>query len=349
MCNFFYHFTVPIMLFGVSKVMYISIYKSQHIHVNWSLLNVFQVNRVFNYLILVSTKVYYIFKELCGFSFLIRYLYCFSVKSEAPLSKRNIIIIGNIGAGKSHCGNRILGKQVFVSKMGFSLVTKKCTYGSCTRNGLNYQVFDTPGIDLTPKTQKEYDVKTEIRRCLMCISPGFHAIVLVLSADERLPKDFTKLFNGILEDVAYEYMIIVVSKQENNTVALDELINGHPRLKELIGKCNGRLVIFGNDQKTIPIESVEKFDDILTELINKNSYSGKEFYTDSNADDAMKILKKDQYDYMREYPNLSKEAALEKVQIIAAGGSSPREKELRESLRKGPLNIINEIKGFIFS
>lgn len=347
MCIFFYHFSVTIKLFEVSKVMYISIYKSQPIHVNRILLNVFQVNIVFNYLILFFTKVYYIFKELCCFTFLIRYIYCFSGKSEAPLSKRNIIIIGNIGAGKSHCGNGILGKREFESKRSWSLVTKKCTYRSCIRNGLEYQVFDTPGINLTPKTQKEYDVKTEIRRCLMCISPGFHAIVLVLSAEERIPKDITKLFDGILEDVAYEYMIIVVSKLEDDKVTLNELMDDHRNLIELNRKCDERLVIFGNNQETIPTESVEKFYDILTEMIKKNSDSKKEFYTDRNADDAMKILKKDRVDYMEKNQNLSEEEALEKVQINAAEGISPREKELRDILRKGPLPSIDGIKDFL--
>lgn len=281
------------------------------------------------------------------FKFIISFLFCFSVKPEAPISERNIIIIGNLGAGKSHSGNGILGKHVFESKRCWSLVTKRSTYGSCERNGLNYHVFDTPGINPSPNMQKEYDVKTEIRRCLMCISPGFHAIVLVLSADERITKDVTELLDDILTDNAYEYMIIVISKLENDNDALEELMDEHHRLIELYKKCGRRLVIFGNDQETIPIQCVEKFDDILTELIKKNRDSRKEFYTDKYAGEARKILEKDCYDYTKNN-HVGEKAAFEKVQIIAAEGDSPREKELRDILRKGPLNIMDGIKKFLF-
>lgn len=253
------------------------------------------------------------------------------MNSESPC-KRNIIIIGNLGAGKSHSGNGILGKQVFVSKRCWSLVTEKCTHGLGMRNGILYQVFDTPGINVYKKMQKDFDVKTEIKRCLMCISPGFHAIVLVLSADERISKDITKLFDGVLEDNVYEYMIIVVSKLENDNETLNELMSEHPRMLELYDKCSRRLVVFGDDQKTIPTKCVEKFDVILTELIKKNSDSGKEFYKDSYADEAIKILKKDQDEYMKKYPNLSKKKALEKVQIAAAEGFSPHDSALKDIL-----------------
>lgn len=127
----------------------------------------------------------------------------------------------------------------------------------------------------------------------MCIFFGFYVIVLVLLVEERILKDIIKLFDGILEDVVYEYMIIVVFKLEDDKVVLNELMDDYCNLIELNRKCDERFVIFGNNQEIILIESVEKFYDIFIEMIKKNSDFKKEFYIDRNVDDVMKIFKKD--------------------------------------------------------
>ena len=71
-------------------------------------------------------------------------------------------------------------------------MTVEC--GSATRNELKYRVLDTPGIYcLNIDDQKNIDIFTEIKRCLFCTSPGFHALVVVLSADERMTNNQIKI------------------------------------------------------------------------------------------------------------------------------------------------------------
>lgn len=251
---------------------------------------------------------------------------------QSTQAERRIILIGNLGAGKSHCGNGILGKKCFKSECCWSLVTTDCQYDSATRNGLTYQVFDTPGINLTEKMEKDFDVKTGIRRCVYGSYPGYHAIILVLSASERITNALFKLLDNLLEENAYKYMIIIISKLENDENKLNQITKDSQEFKKLETKCGKRVVIFGNNPEYIPDECVKKFDDILTNLIRKNSQLGKEYYPHTYSKLVRNLLKKDEEDYMRKNPHVEKNEASNIVRINAAVGLSPNDKELKRHI-----------------
>lgn len=249
-------------------------------------------------------------------------------KESPTLKERRIMLVGNLGAGKSHTGNGILGKEVFESKRCWTLVTKSCEYASAVRNGLTYEVLDTPGINLVDEKKNDTDIIPDIKRNMYFRSPGFHAFVLVLSADERITTDFLKLINDLLGENAYEYMIVVLTKLANNEHELNELAANSPQFMDLISKCNDRVVIFGDDPKRIPCECLEKFDNVLANLIKKNVDSKKEYYRDKYRERAEKVIEKDIGDYLIENPNVEKEEALKKIIDNGVRGLSPRDKEI---------------------
>ena len=67
---------------------------------------------------------------------------------SAAFDKRNIIVIGTLGIGKSTLMNTIYGEdQKFVAKNFSESVTKTISAAEFTKEGINYTVIDTPGLN----------------------------------------------------------------------------------------------------------------------------------------------------------------------------------------------------------
>lgn len=230
---------------------------------------------------------------------------------------------------------------MFESRKTWSSVTRKCEYESATRNGLLYRIYDTPGINSPHDLEKTVDVETDIRRCLFCTSPGFHAIVFVLSTEERISQEDMKMLqklHHILGESAFRYMILVFTKLDNEE-ELRRMMTEAPEIVKLNTNCDNRHVVFGDNKMQVPDNCVRKFDAILTQMIKKNALIGKEFYTHKLYEKAMDILEMDKKDYMADNPEESGSKAFEIVRIRATQGQSPRDEKLRNLDDEGCCSI----------
>ena len=262
----------------------------------------------------------------------------------AIVEDRNIIFLGKLGVGKSHCGNGILGLiNHFTSVKGWNSGTRECEYGSATRNGRRYRVFDTPGINSIKDANNTVDVKEAITRCLLCTAPGFHALVLALSSDDRITNEdveMVKSLEKILGKQGYEHMILAVTKMDEDYVLLEKLIAQQDQIKSLDEKCQSRRVIFGNNNQIIPVTCLKRFDDELEKLIVKNRLKGQEYFEHELYAKASRILEKDKEDYMKKHPDVTTDFAMEEVRKEAASGLSPRNPELLKVINRSCCVIL---------
>lgn len=138
---------------------------------------------------------------------------------KPPKNELRIIILGAIGSGKSSVGNVLMKNQLgkpFDTSLSAKPNTTKSTLK--TMNFLQYKIdiIDTPGTKASGLTDQAMEI--EIQKAIALSSPGPHAFVLCISANDIKDNlfDVIKPYENYFGERFYDHVILAFTRNDQN-------------------------------------------------------------------------------------------------------------------------------------
>ena len=215
-----------------------------------------------------------------------------------------LVLIGMTGAGKSSTGNSILCASAsenkpppFKASCQSSTVTANSTSAREVVLGRRIAVVDTPGfLDTDLPVEKTI---TEVEKCLFLLSPGLHAIFLVVRIG-RLTAEVLKAVLTAQEVFGKEsinYMIIVFTGYDSlrrDEISIEEYVADlEGEMKTLVEMCNNRYIAIDNTLDPMSSENIQQIESVLIMVENVLSVNNGNCYTNEMLKEAHEWIEKE--------------------------------------------------------
>lgn len=193
-----------------------------------------------------------------------------------------IALIGNNGCGKSSTANTIMGENKFDTHLSFDSHTSVMQSGVACRFGRNINVVEFPSLFDRLQSLRSDAMLKEIKKAFIVLTPGPHAIILVVGSERYRIKDHRDTMNIFVQlfqkEMFSHFFVIFTGADKLNGEDIHSLIKNSRQsdLNTLIKNCSGRYIAFDNWNSNI--RQVEE----LIEMIEENllNHGGKAY---SNA------------------------------------------------------------------
>ncbi|XP_022519968.2 GTPase IMAP family member 9-like [Astyanax mexicanus] len=180
-----------------------------------------------------------------------------------------VVLLGNVGSGKSASGNTLLGTSRFACKVSACPVTHQCEAETVTREWGKITMVDTPGLTAEIVT----DTKEKLLRCLQLSAPGPHVFLLVIPLGRftQEEKDTVQRAAQLFKEHFYTFTIILFTFKDNlkNSSISEYISTAGEGLQQLLQKCGHRYHAFNNNNPT-EYDQAEQLSWKMNSLVQKN-------------------------------------------------------------------------------
>ena len=252
-----------------------------------------------------------------------------------------------------------MGFPAFKTDTSATSVTTQTQYNEADRFGKRLIVVDTPGYLDTNMTKNE--IEMEISRWYSLVSPGIHAIILVVRVGRFTEEDQKTVdyFMTVFGEEVKNYLIVVFTDKEKLVKkTVEEYVQTYPKssnLRKLVDANNRYMAMGYTGNVKDRDDEVKQILSMVEEISGKD---GKNYYSNKIFQEVEKILKEEERKKTEEIKKKFKEKRFsdeEMIKIVIEARTNIREEVLNEDFRLimkvtiAVLPLISSIVGIYFN
>ncbi|KAL6483809.1 hypothetical protein MHYP_G00086810 [Metynnis hypsauchen] len=194
-----------------------------------------------------------------------------------------VVLLGDVGAGKSAAGNTLLGTKCFCSRLSDIQVTQQCEVLTVNLKDRQITVVDTPGLTATMDSST-VESKKKLLQYMQLLTPGPNIFLLVIPLGRFMQEVIEKVERGVemFGEKLYKFTIILFTfKDRLKGTSIEEYVSGAgPKLQQLVKKCDSRYHAFNNENP----DDKHQVDQLLEKIEKLVAANDGKCYTSTDHD-----------------------------------------------------------------